>query len=58
MADHDPTRGEHHPDDQEREARQGRSTGGDAPAAGSLDEREAVARDEELFEGDAEDEQS
>lgn len=42
--------------DQEDEARQDRSTGGDAPAAASLEEREDVARDDDhLFEGDAPD---
>lgn len=36
--------------------RRSRATGGDAPAAGSIDEREAVATDDdELFEDDDED---
>lgn len=40
---------------QEELNRESRATGGDAPAAGSIEEREAVARDEdELFEGDDE----
>lgn len=32
-------------DEQQREARRSRDTGGDAPAAGSIEEREAVAED-------------
>jgi hypothetical protein len=32
---------------QEEVARESRQTGGDAPAAGSIEEREAVARDED-----------
>lgn len=44
--------------DQEREARESRETGGDAPAAGSIEEREAVAedRDDEFDDDDDEDE--
>ena len=34
-------------DEQEREERQSRDTGGDAEAAGTLEEREAVARDDD-----------
>lgn len=33
--------------EQEREERTSRKTGGDAEAAGSIEEREAVARDED-----------
>jgi hypothetical protein len=40
-------------DDQREEAEDSRDTGGDAPAAATIDEREAVAEDEdELFEDD------
>lgn len=40
-------------DDQSRETRASRSTGGDAPAAASIEEREAVAEDtDELMGGD------
>ena len=50
--DHEPA-----PEEQERSqeelARTSRDTGGDAPAAASIEEREAVARDEDgLFDGD------
>ena len=39
--------------EQREEAEQSRDTGGDAPAAGSLDEREAVAEGrDDLFEDD------
>lgn len=40
-------------DAQEAATRQSRQTGGDAPAAGSVEERESVAiDDDELFSGD------
>ena len=39
--------------EQDRLNRRSRSTGGDAEAAGSIEEREAVARDDDdLFRGD------
>jgi hypothetical protein len=43
--------------DQDRVERKSRQTGGDAPAAGSLEEREAVARDEddEFDDGESDD---
>lgn len=37
--------------DQEELARRSRDTGGDAPAAASIEEREAVARDNDEFFG-------
>jgi primase-polymerase (primpol)-like protein len=41
---------------QEELNRESRATGGDAPAAGSIEEREAVAADEDhLFDGDGDD---
>lgn len=37
-------------EEQEKEARRSRATGGDAPAAASIEEREAVAQDrDDLF---------
>lgn len=43
-------------EEQEREARRTRETGGDAPAAGSIEEREAVAEDrDDEFDEDADD---
>lgn len=38
---------------QEELARRSRDTGGDAEAAGSIEEREAVAKDEDVFEEEA-----
>lgn len=40
--------------EQAREARASRETGGDAPAAGSIEEREAVAEDRDEQFDDAE----
>lgn len=43
-------------EDQREVARSSRQTGGDAPAAASIDEREAVAADrDDLMEEDADD---
>lgn len=39
-------------EEQESEAREGRESGGDAPAAGSVAEREAVASDDDELFGD------
>lgn len=52
-ADHDETAPVEQQEDQDRLNRQSRSTGGDAEAAGSIAEREAVARDDDdLFSED------
>jgi hypothetical protein len=39
-------------DDQQEHARESRDTGGDGPAAASLEEREAVATDSDELMGD------
>ena len=39
-------------DDQQEHGRESRDTGGDAPAAASLEEREAVATDSDELMGD------
>lgn len=51
--DGDDGEGEGQSRDQDPVAQESRETGGDAPAAGSVEERESVAADEDdLFEGD------